>query len=73
MPESTISRLAKDPVSRRKFMALTGGSTALAAFLAACGSDKRDDRHDRHPGVGPARPVKPPSSARATSASSTTR
>jgi rubrerythrin len=39
MPESTISRLAKDPVSRRKFMALTGGSTALAAFLAACGSD----------------------------------
>jgi hypothetical protein len=40
MPESTISRLTKDPVSRRKFMALTGGSTALAAFLAACGSDK---------------------------------
>jgi rubrerythrin len=39
MPESTISRLAKDPVSRRKFMALTGGSTALAAFLAACGGD----------------------------------
>jgi rubrerythrin len=39
MPESTISRLAADPVSRRKFMALTGGSTALAAFLAACGDD----------------------------------
>jgi rubrerythrin len=40
MPQSsTIARLAKDPVSRRKFMALTGGSTALAAFLAACGSD----------------------------------
>ena len=39
MPESTVSRLAKDPVSRRKFMALTGGSAALAAFLAACGSD----------------------------------
>jgi rubrerythrin len=39
MPESTISRLAKDPVSRRKFMALTEGSTALAAFLAACGDD----------------------------------
>jgi rubrerythrin len=34
-----IARLAKDPVSRRKFMALTGGSTALAAFLAACGDD----------------------------------
>src|SRR4051794_25015674 len=39
MPESTIARLAGDPVSRRKFMALTGGSTALAAFLAACGDD----------------------------------
>ncbi len=39
MPESTIARLAKDPVSRRRFMALTGGSTALAAFLAACGED----------------------------------
>ncbi len=39
MPESTIARLAGDPVSRRRFMALTGGSTALAAFLAACGDD----------------------------------
>jgi hypothetical protein len=39
MPESTIAHLAKDPVSRRRFMALTGGSTALAAFLAACGDD----------------------------------
>jgi hypothetical protein len=51
MPESTerekaeaaapgaIARAAKDPVSRRKFMALTGGSAAAAAFLAACGSD----------------------------------
>lgn len=41
MPESrqAIARLASDPVSRRRFMALTGGSTALAAFLAACGSD----------------------------------
>jgi hypothetical protein len=37
--QNAIARLAKDPVSRRKFMALTGGSTALAAFLAACGSD----------------------------------
>ncbi len=35
---SAISRLTQDPVSRRKFVALTGGSTALAAFLAACGS-----------------------------------
>ena len=34
-----ISRAVRDPVSRRKFMALTGGSAAAAAFLAACGSD----------------------------------
>jgi hypothetical protein len=37
--DSAIARVVKDPVSRRKFMALTGGSAALAAFLAACGSD----------------------------------
>ncbi len=40
MPESKIARLASDPVSRRKFMALTGGSAAAAAFLAACGDDE---------------------------------
>jgi rubrerythrin len=33
---SAIARLAQDPVSRRKFMAV-GGGTSLAAFLAACG------------------------------------
>jgi rubrerythrin len=38
-PQNAIARAAKDPVSRRKFMALTGGSAAAAAFLAACGSD----------------------------------
>jgi rubrerythrin len=32
----SIARLAQDPVSRRKFMAV-GGGTSLAAFLAACG------------------------------------
>lgn len=37
-PRSAIARVAGDPVSRRKFVALTGGSTALAAVLAACGS-----------------------------------
>ncbi len=36
---NAVTRAVKDPVSRRKFMALTGGSAALAAFLAACGSD----------------------------------
>jgi hypothetical protein len=34
---SAIHRAATNPVSRRKFVALTGGSSALAAFLAACG------------------------------------
>jgi rubrerythrin len=33
---SAITRLARDPVSRRKFIAV-GGGTSLAAFLAACG------------------------------------
>jgi hypothetical protein len=37
--ESALARVAADPVSRRKLLAVTGGSTALAAFLAACGSD----------------------------------
>jgi rubrerythrin len=35
---NALSRMAKDPVSRRKFIALGGGSAA-AAFLVACGSD----------------------------------
>jgi hypothetical protein len=34
-----VARAVKDPVSRRKFLALSGGSAAAAAFLAACGSD----------------------------------
>src|SRR4051812_45092567 len=33
-----IKQLA-GPQSRRRFLAVGGGSTALAAFLAACGSD----------------------------------
>ncbi|HEV7615898.1 MAG TPA: ferritin-like domain-containing protein [Solirubrobacterales bacterium] len=36
---NAVARAVKDPVSRRKFIALTGGSAAAAAFLAACGSD----------------------------------
>jgi rubrerythrin len=35
---NALSRVAKDPISRRKFFALGGGSAA-AAFLVACGSD----------------------------------
>ena len=33
---SAVARLVKDPVSRRKFIAV-GGGTGLAALLAACG------------------------------------
>jgi Ferritin-like domain len=36
--ENALSRVARDPVSRRRFIALGGGSAAAAAFLAACGS-----------------------------------
>lgn len=35
---NALTRVAKDPVSRRKLIALGGGSAA-AAFLVACGSD----------------------------------
>ncbi len=34
-----IGQIARDPVSRRKFFALTGGTGASAVLLAACGSD----------------------------------
>ena len=37
--DSAIARVVNDPVSRRKFMTLTGGSAALGAFLVACGDD----------------------------------
>jgi rubrerythrin len=40
--QSAVARAVQDPVSRRKFMALTGGSAAAAAFLAACGSGSDD-------------------------------
>ena len=36
---NAVSRVVGDPVSRRKFLALSGGSAAAAAFLAACGDD----------------------------------
>ncbi len=37
--DGAIARVVSDPVSRRKFMAIGGGSAAMAAFLAACGSN----------------------------------
>lgn len=36
---NALSRIARDPVSRRRFITLAGGSGAAAAFLAACGDD----------------------------------
>ncbi len=39
LARGAVARAVTDPVSRRKFIALTGGSAAAAAFLAACGSD----------------------------------
>jgi rubrerythrin len=36
---SAAKRVLKDPVSRRKFMALTGGTASLSVLVAACGDD----------------------------------
>ena len=35
-----LERVTADPVSRRRFLTLAGGSGAAAAFLAACGEDE---------------------------------
>jgi len=40
---TALRRIARDPVSRRRFFALTGGTTASAALLAACGDDEEED------------------------------
>ncbi len=37
--EGAISRVARDPVSRRRFFALTGGTAAAGTLLVACGDD----------------------------------
>lgn len=36
---SAVRRVLHDPVSRRKFMALTGGTASLSVLVAACGDD----------------------------------
>jgi Ferritin-like domain len=36
---SAANRVLRDPVSRRKFMALTGGTASLSVLVAACGDD----------------------------------
>ena len=38
-PTRALSRVARDPLSRRRFFVLTGGTSA-AAVLAACGEDE---------------------------------
>jgi hypothetical protein len=38
-PRSAARRLARDPVSRRRFLAMTGGVGAAGALLSACGGD----------------------------------
>jgi hypothetical protein len=35
-----LDRVVNDPVSRRKFFVLAGGTSAAAAFLAACGDEE---------------------------------
>ena len=36
---TALGRIAEDPVSRRRFLAVTGGTGAAGALLAACGGD----------------------------------
>jgi rubrerythrin len=40
--KSAASRVLDDPVSRRKFMALSGGTASLSILVAACGDDDDD-------------------------------
>lgn len=40
--KSAARRVLDDPVSRRKFMALTGGTASLSVLIAACGDDNDD-------------------------------
>jgi len=38
--KGALQRLAEDPVSRRRFVAVTGTGSALSLFIAACGDDE---------------------------------
>ena len=40
---SAARRVLNDPVSRRKFMALTGGTASLSVLIAACGDDDDEE------------------------------
>jgi hypothetical protein len=37
--DSALTRLSRDPISRRRFVAAAGGTTAISALLVACGDD----------------------------------
>ena len=37
--DSALTRLTRDPISRRRFVAAAGGTTAVSALLSACGDD----------------------------------
>lgn len=39
---SAARRVLEDPVSRRRFMALTGGTASLSVLVAACGDDDEE-------------------------------
>ncbi len=43
LENSAARRVLDDPVSRRKFMALTGGTASLSVLVAACGDDDDED------------------------------
>ena len=37
--DTALTRLTRDPISRRRFVVAAGGTTALSALLVACGDD----------------------------------
>lgn len=43
LDRDAFARAARDPFSRRKFLALTGGTGAAATFLVACGDDEEEE------------------------------
>ena len=41
--DRALRRMAQDPISRRRLFAVTGGTGAVGALLAACGDDDDDE------------------------------
>ncbi len=46
MQDNAMKRVLDDPVSRRKFVAIAGGTGSLSLLLAACGSDDSSTSSD---------------------------